>query len=127
MQQAIITVQAVLPLRDIPVGTALAGFFMNFGGSLLVAAAQNVFNNKLIEGIPKYAAGVNPMIVTHIGATELKNVVSPAQVPGVLLAYNEALTNTWYISVAMVAVSAIPAVLVEWKSIKGKQISGGAA
>lgn len=127
MQQAIITVQAVLPLRDIPVGTAMAAFFMNFGGSLFVSAAQNVFNNRLISELPKYTQGIDPSIVMHIGATELKRVVDPSQIEGVLIAYNASLTQTWYIAVAMVCLTAIPAVLVEWKSVKGMKPGGMAA
>ncbi|KAK5943686.1 hypothetical protein PMZ80_004694 [Knufia obscura] len=127
MQQAIITVQAVLPLQDIPVGTAMAAFFMNFGGSLFVSAAQNVFNNRLITELPKYTQGVNPSIITHIGATELKSVVDPSQIDGVLTAYNSSLTQTWYIAVAMVCLTAIPAVFVEWKSVKGMKPSSIAA
>ena len=127
MQQPIITVQAVLPLRDVPVGTAMAGFFMNFGGSLFSSAAQNVFNNRLITELPKYTTGIDPSIVTHIGATELKQVVDPSQIGGVLTAYNEALTNTWYIAVAMACLTAIPAIFVEWKSVKGMKPGGMAA
>ena len=127
MQQAIITVQAVLPLRDIPVGTAMAAFFMNFGGSLFVSAAQNVFNNRLISELPKYTHGIDPSIIMHIGATELKKVVDPTQIEGVLTAYNASLTQTWYIAVAMVCLTAIPACFVEWKSVKGMKPGGIAA
>ena len=127
MQQAIITVQAVLPLKDIPVGTAMAAFFMNFGGSLFVSAAQNVFNNRLISELPKYTQGINPSIVMHVGATEIKKVVDPAQVQGVLMAYNASLTQTWYIAVAMCCLTAIPAVFVEWKSVKGMKPGAVAA
>lgn len=127
MQQAIITVQAVLPQKDIPVGTALAAFFMNFGGSLFVSAAQNVFNNKLITELPKYAPGVNPSIILHVGATELKTAVAPNLIGGVLEAYNKAVTSTWYIAVAMCVLTAIPAIFVEWKSVKGMQTGGMAA
>lgn len=127
MQQAIITVQAVLPLKDIPVGTAMAAFFMNFGGSLFVSAAQTVFNNRLITELPKHAPGVDPSIILHIGATELKTVVAPNLIEGVLVAYNTAVTNTWYIAVAMCVMTAIPAIFVEWKSVKGMQAGGLAA
>ena len=127
MQQAIITVQAVLPLRDVPVGTAMAAFFMNFGGSLFVSAAQNVFNNRLISELPKYTQGVDPSIVMHVGATEIKRVVDPTQIEGVLIAYNASLTQTWYIAVAMCCLTAIPAAFVEWKSVKGLKPGGVAA
>lgn len=127
MQQAVITVQAVLPLKDIPIGTAMAAFFMNFGGSLFVSAAQNVFNNRLISELPKNAPGIDPSIILHIGATELKTAVPQNMIRGVLTAYNAALTDTWYIAVAMCVLTAIPAIFVEWKSVKGMQAGGMAA
>lgn len=127
MQQAIITVQAVLPLKDIPVGTAMASFAMNFGGSLFVSAAQNVFNNRLVSELQLSTTGVDPSVILHVGATELKNVVPPDQVNGVLTAYNASLTQTWYIAVAMCCLTAIPAVFVEWKSVKGMKPGAVAA
>lgn len=127
MQQAIITVQAVLPLKDIPVGTAMAAFFMNFGGSLFVSVAQNVFNNRLGAELVKYTTGIDPSIIIHVGATDLKNVVPANQLAGVLTAYNASLTQTWYIAVAMCCLTAIPACFVEWKSVKGIKGLGGAA
>lgn len=127
MQQSIITVQAVLPLKDIPVGTAMASFFQTFGGALFSSAAQNVFNNRLIATIPTYAPGVDPTIILHVGATELKNIVAPNLLQGVLTAYNLALTQTWYIAVAMSCLTVIPAIFVEWKSVKGMKPGGLAA
>lgn len=127
MQQAIITVQAVLPLKDIPVGTAMAAFFMNFGGSLFVSAAQNVFNNRLASELRVYTSGIDPSVILHVGATELKTVVPPNQVHGVLLAYNSSITHTWYIALAMACLTAIPAIFVEWKSVKGMKPGAVAA
>ena len=119
MQQAIITVQAVLPLKDIPTGTALAMFCQTFGGSLFVSVAQNVFNNRLIDQIVKNVPAVDPDIILHVGATSLKKAIPPQVLPMVQEAYNTALTETWYIAVAMVCLGTIGAVFVEWKSVKG--------
>ena len=123
MQQALITVQAVLPLRDVPTGTAMAMFCQTFGGALMVSVAQNVFNNRLIEQLGNLARsgvkGVDPEIILHIGATSLKKAIPPNVLPLVQEAYNTALTETWYIAVAMVCIGAIGAVFVEWKSVKG--------
>jgi hypothetical protein len=98
-----------------------------FGGALFVSVAQNVFNNRLISEIPKQAPGLNPQIILHVGATSLKNQVPAAVLPGVQRAYNTALTQTWYISVAMSCLEIIGAVFVEWKSVKGVKPGGVAA
>jgi len=127
MQQPIVTVQAVLPLKDVPVGSAMVTFFQIFGGSLFVSAAQNIFNNRLISEIVQNVPGVDPQIVTHVGATNLARAIPPQFFEGVQKAYNTALTETWYISVALSCLSAIPALLVEWKSVKGQQPTAAAA
>lgn len=127
MQQALITVQAVLPLKDVPTGTALVMFMQTFGGALFSSVAQNVFNNRLISEIPKFAPTVNPQIILHVGATSLKDQVAPPSLPGVQHAYNTALTQTWYIAVAMACLQVIGAVFVEWKSVKGMKPGGVAA
>lgn len=127
MQQPIVTVQAVLPLKDVPVGSAMVSFFNIFGGSLFVSAAQNIFNNRLISELVHHVPGVDPQIVTQSGATNLAQAIAPQYLEGVQKAYNTALTQTWYISVALSCISAIPALFVEWKSVKGKQPGAAAA
>ncbi|KIW17523.1 hypothetical protein PV08_04717 [Exophiala spinifera] len=127
MQQALMTVQAVLPLDKVPTATALVMFMQTFGGALFVSVAQNVFNNRLIAELPKYAPGVNPQIVVHTGATSLKDQIPARLLEGVQHAYNISLTNTWYISVAMAALSILGAVFVEWKSVKGMKPGAVAA
>ncbi|RMD41907.1 hypothetical protein DV735_g3200, partial [Chaetothyriales sp. CBS 134920] len=119
MQQALITIQAVLPLRDVPTGTAIAMFTQNFGGALFVSVAQNVFNNRLVSELVEDAKGLDPSIILHVGATSLADAIPAEFLPGVREAYNTALTETFYISVAMVCLSAIGAAFVEWKSVKG--------
>ncbi|OAP56030.1 hypothetical protein AYL99_10182 [Fonsecaea erecta] len=127
MQQALITVQAVLPLKDVPTGTALVMFMQTFGGALFVSVAQNIFNNRLMSEIPKQAPHINPAIILHVGATSLKDQVPASALHGVQTAYNTSLTQTWYIAVAMTCLQLIGAVFVEWKSVKGMKPGGIAA
>ncbi|EXJ79016.1 hypothetical protein A1O3_08517 [Capronia epimyces CBS 606.96] len=119
MQQPLITVQAMLPLKDVPTATALVMFMQTFGGALFVSVAQNIFNNRLMDELPKYAPGLDPGIILHVGATSLKKQVPAQFLAGVQKAYNIALTNTWYISVAMACFTVLSAIFVQWKSVKG--------
>jgi len=127
IQQPLITVQTVLPLEHIPTGTALVMFMQMFGGALFVSVAQNVFNNRLIAQLPIYAPGVNPAIILHVGATSLKDQVPARFLAGVQEAYNIAVTQTWYIAVAMACLTGIGAIFVEWKSVKGMKPGVAAA
>jgi EmrB/QacA subfamily drug resistance transporter len=127
IQQAVITVQIVLPLRLVPVGTALAMFMQSFGGALMISVAQNVFDNKLLKGIHTHAPSVDATSILHVGATNLAQTFPKALLHTIQVAYNHALTQTYVIGVSMASLSVIATALVEWKSVKGKQIGGGGA
>jgi hypothetical protein len=49
-QIPIIAVQTVLPLEDVPVGTACVIFFQSLGSALFISVGQTVFQNGLIRG-----------------------------------------------------------------------------
>lgn len=127
IQQAIICAQTALDLKDVPVGTALIMFCQQLGGALFVSVGQNVFTNRLLSGIRTAAPGIDPEFVTKVGATELAKQIPPQFLLGVRIAYNDALTQAWYVAVAMSALSMLGAVLVEWKSVKGKKVETVAA
>ncbi|KAJ5804551.1 uncharacterized protein N7518_000854 [Penicillium psychrosexuale] len=127
MQQSMIAVQVVLDIPDIPTGTAIIVFAQTLGGALFVSIGNNVFRNKLIEYLAKYTPNLNPASILNTGATGLQSAVSKADLPGVLLAYNNAITQTFMVGAAVAAASMIGALGVEWKSVKGKNLAPGAA
>ena len=125
MQQAGLAAQATLAHRDIPIGIALMFFGQQLGGALFVAVAQNVFSQKLVSGL-SHIADLDPHEIVMNGATNIRKIVSPAQLPLVLKAYNAALVHTWYLATALTCAIIIPACCMEWKSIKGlKKGPGG--
>jgi MFS family permease len=123
VQQPLIAVQVVLDIADVPTGTALMVFMQILGGALFVSVDQNVFSNKLVQYVAEYAPSVNPAVVLGAGATGIKQAVDSADIPGVLLAYNDAITQTFVVGAAMAGISIIGSLLVEWKSVKGKTLS----
>ncbi|WEW60330.1 MFS sugar transporter [Emydomyces testavorans] len=125
-QLALIAAQTVLKLEDVAVGTVVVMFAQTFGGALFVSVGQNVFSNRLVSGVKDAAPGIDPSIVLHVGATQLKEMVPPQFLNSIQQAYNTALTNTWYVCVAMSALGIIGALGMEWKSVKGKKIQAGA-
>lgn len=128
MQIAFVIVQASLPAADIPIATAMMMFAQTLGGTLFISVAQNIFSNLLIQDLRRAAPNVVPSIVTMTGATDLRNVIDKKFLPGVLIAYNHALTRTWYVSVAMAAVSIVGVVAIDWRiSVKKKPVGVVAA
>lgn len=121
-QQCINTLQTVLPLHDIPIGIAIITFAQSLGGALFISIAQNVFQNRLVASISQYAPTVDPRAMIEAGAANLSDRVSKDILPLVLYAYNIAVTQTFYVSVATAALSFVGALLVEWRSMRRPQV-----
>lgn len=124
---SLIAVQTVVPLNDVPIATTAIIFVQTFGGALFISVAQNIFTNRLVSNLIADVPSIDPALVLQIGATNLKKAVDPAVIGDVLIAYNSAITQTFYVSVATAALSIFGAVAMEWKSVKGKKIETVAA
>ncbi|KAJ7617034.1 major facilitator superfamily domain-containing protein [Roridomyces roridus] len=122
MQQPMLAAQAVLDIADVPTGTSVIMFSQTLGGALFISIAQNVFTNKLVQGIVDRVPSVDPNLVLGAGATALRTVVPTESFGAVLTVYNDALVSAFYVSVAMAALSLVGSLAIEWKSIKGKNI-----
>ena len=130
MQQPLIAAQTVLPIKDVPIGTSIINFSLTLGGALLISVGQNIFTNRLITNLASNVPGVPSSLVLETGATSLNKAVfelDPGSVAPVLTAYNNALTQTYYVSLAMAALSIFGALGMEWKSVKGKKLEMVAA
>ncbi|KAL1302086.1 hypothetical protein AAFC00_002524 [Neodothiora populina] len=122
MQNTLIAVQTVLPKADVPIGTAIVMFSQTLGGALFISVAQNIFTNRLLTNLKAVVPGLDSSIVLATGATNLKTVIAQEYLPGVQTAYNEAITQCFYVAVALACLSSIGAGFMEWKSVKGKKI-----
>lgn len=54
----------------------------------------------------------------NVGATELRSIVPPELLSQVLMAYNKTNDRTFYVGMGVACVSVVPALLLEWKSVK---------
>jgi len=119
LQQPIIAVQTVLDIDDVPTGTAIVVFLQTLGGALFVSVAQNVFANALVRHVAEYVPDIpDPRFVLAVGATGVQRAVPPEWLPGVTLAYNDALVRTFVVCTVVSSLSMVGALLVEWKSVK---------
>ena len=127
MQQPLIAVQTVLDISLVPIGTSVIVFTQTIGGALFVSIGQSVFTNKLSEGLVKHAPSVDPKVILQTGATAIQKTIDKAVLPGVTIAYNDALTQAFLVSAVMAAMTIIGSAAIEWKSVKGKKIEMAAA
>jgi MFS family permease len=124
-----VVVQAALPAADIPVAIALIMFAQWLGGAVFVSVSDTIFENLLIQNLMHAVPDVSPSIVSSTGATELKHVIDPKFLPAVQVAYNSAITQTWYLAVALTALSIIGVAATDWRlSLKEEAVDAvGAA
>lgn len=147
VQIPFIAVQVVLPEKDMPVGNAVAIFFVSsassrscshqvsnrvvfqntLGGAISVSIAQNIFSNTLLKQLRIHAPTVNPLVIVSAGATHIREAVRPQQLMGVLVAYNKAVTTAFILPIAVGGLAALASLLMEWKSVKGKKLMPGGA
>ena len=124
-QQAGLAAQAVLPKEDVATGVSLKFFGQTLGGAVFVAVAQNVLNNRLVDSLASLELpGLDAQTVVNTGATDLRTIVPVQYLEEVLVAYNGALTDVWWVAVGVSCLSLLGAGLTEWKSVKG--VRGGA-
>jgi len=121
LQQTNIAAQAVLDKKDAPTGVSVVFFGQGLGGTISVAIAQNVLDNKLIQGLAG-VNGITPQTVANTGATQLRNVFTKAQLPLVLKVYNHSLVIVFYIGLAFAIAAIFGGVFMEWKTVKKPKV-----
>jgi len=116
---------ALLPQSDLPTATSISVFFQFFGGAIFLAIGENIFVSSLVKNLHKYAPGVSAQDVVEVGATGLRKVVNGgADLKGSLLAYDVAITQTFYLCAAGAVVGFFCSFGMEWRSVKGVQNRG---
>ncbi|CAL8581606.1 hypothetical protein XPA_007295 [Xanthoria parietina] len=118
MQQSSTAAQRVLDKHDAPIGVSLMFFGQSLGGVISLSAAQNVLSNNLISNLDSFP-DVDPRTIIETGATALRSIFSPSDLPEVLIAYNKAIRQTYYIALGISCASIIAGLSMEWRSVKG--------
>ena len=100
-------------------------FVQIFGGAIFVAVAQNLFTNALVTNIAALGIpGLNPQVIIAAGATGIRNIVTPEQLPALLVAYNAAILKAFQLGLILSCLAIFGAMGLEWKTVKkGKQAS----
>jgi hypothetical protein len=122
MQQPLVAVQTVLPIDDVPVATSAVAFAQTLGGAIFIAIAQVVFQNVLIANLP--AGNYDRSGLLTAGVTDIITKVPPQLLPSILVAFNEALTHVYIVSICMSALTIVGSLAMEWRSVKKKTSSG---
>ncbi|KAF1978494.1 MFS general substrate transporter [Bimuria novae-zelandiae CBS 107.79] len=115
-----IAAQNVNSLQDVPTAVAITMFAQNFGPTIMLSAGNNILNQKLLTYISDLKISeIDAAAVVEAGATGIRSVVPEQYLGLVLEAYNKALRQTFYVALAMSCATAIGALTVEWRRIRG--------
>jgi hypothetical protein len=121
-QASVLVVQTVLPLKDVPVATAMVSFFQSLGGALFIAVAQSLFQHGLTDNIRRGAPELDPQIFLRSGATQIRTILAGLgaedRLEVVLQGYVDGLTHTFWISTACAIAALFVCFGLEWKNIK---------
>lgn len=120
MQQGNLAAQTVMAKKDVPTGVSLVFLMQMLAGAIFISVGQNVFDSKLVAGLVDLVHDLSPAEIVNTGATDLRNVVPKDQLPQVLELYNSALRQTFVVGTAVGSLAILGALLVEWRSVKGK-------
>ncbi|KAF9876215.1 major facilitator superfamily transporter [Colletotrichum karsti] len=121
-QIGVLVVQTVLPLEDVPVATACVQFFQAFGGAIMIAVAQSLFQTGLVSGVASRVPDINPTIFINGGADQVRSILTKMgradAIEAVLEAYMVGLRHTYYVTVACAAAAFVACLGLQWRSVK---------
>ena len=118
----IIAIQNALPPTQVSVGMSTLVFSQTFGGALFLAVADTDFTSSLYKQLSSISPPVNTEAIIVAGATGFRHVVSDDELPAVILAFNQAVRNTFYLGAGATVAVFIFAWGLGWKSVKKQKV-----
>jgi hypothetical protein len=94
-QMPLLAIQSSFAPHEATIGTSLVIFCQYLGGAIFSSVGETIFISSLVESMSKYAPQVNVHQIIDAGAASARNSVTNADLAGVLLAYNQALSNVF--------------------------------
>lgn len=114
---------SLIPQDDLPIATSIAVFFQFFGGAIFLGIGNNIFVSRLVSALHKYTPALDANMAVRVGAEGFRELVGAADLKEGLMAYNEAITTTFYLCAAGAAVAFCCSLGMQWRSVKEKQRS----
>ncbi|RYP42279.1 hypothetical protein DL767_000443 [Monosporascus sp. MG133] len=117
VQNGLNIAQASVGPEDLPAVTANLYFFQTVGGAFTVAAAQSAFVNQMLARLPTSAPGIDAARLIATGASELRTVFTPEQLPGILDAYMRGLKAAFAVSIGFCGMAFLTTLVIPWSRL----------
>lgn len=86
-QVPVIVAQTSAAIADVTSATAMIFLVQCSSATVFISVAQSIFANRLVKAVTQSLPELDPRIVLATGATELRKVFPPSQLPAVLDSY----------------------------------------
>lgn len=83
----------------------------------MLLAAQSAFDNQMAVALSTYSPGIDPAVVIATGATQLRDVFTAEQVPGIVMAYMKGLKATFLLSIIAGGVAFVVSLSNRWQKL----------
>ena len=90
----------MLKPTEISIAMSLLMFTQFIGTAVFLVIANTIFTQSLKSELASEAPNVNAEAIIDAGATAFRQFVSPADLPGVLLAYSNSIDRVFYLVAA---------------------------
>lgn len=120
MHSPMLVVQTTLPAKDVSLGSAIVGFGGGMGSALWTCASATLFQTRLVDEIQSHAQGVNGTALEDVGLSDLRTAIGSEHLRDVLSGYNEAVSQTLYIPLALGCLTILGSIATERNSVKKK-------
>ena len=108
--------------RDLPIAISAFALTSTLASSVWVVASASLFTSRLRHEMAIYSPSTNVTQVVDAGLSDIRSMVGPARLRDVLLGYDKAITQTLYLPLGLTAATIIGSALIEWRSVKQKQV-----
>ncbi|RYP55442.1 hypothetical protein DL769_010170 [Monosporascus sp. CRB-8-3] len=117
----VISLQTMMTQNDLPIGLAISGFGQTMGSAIWIVVSATLFQNRLTAELTAIGPPLNSTALQNAGLSDIRALVGSERLQDVLLGYDEAVTQTLYLPVALTAATIIGSAFTEWHSVKRKQ------
>ncbi|KAL9095837.1 MAG: hypothetical protein Q9165_001834 [Trypethelium subeluteriae] len=108
---------------DVPLAIAAVMFAQSFGPAVSIPIAQAIFQQRLISDVGKttQGEGLNVQQLASMGLSDLRSKVGAKELEQVLLGYDQAVVQTFYLPLGLACATIIGSLAMEWKSVKQRR------
>ncbi len=110
--------------EELSSGIAFIMFTQALGPTVALTAYNIVFDTSLPSQITQHASQANVTAILDAGITGFRAIVSPADLPGVLVAYAKSLDRVFYFVAALAATCGIFLWRMGWHDLRKKEGEG---